>query len=151
VMRVWPRLRATGLDLSPNYTDAAHARLAPWPQTDVIHEAAETMPLPDASQEVAVSIFLFHELPPKVRPKVLSEVFRILKPGGLLVLADSVQFGDYPGLDGMLEYFPHGFHEPYYASYLGWDVTAACAAAGFTGERQALAFLTKVTTWRKPG
>ncbi|MEZ5969488.1 MAG: class I SAM-dependent methyltransferase [Hyphomonas sp.] len=151
VMRVWPRLNAAGLDLSPNYTDAARARLAPWPQADVIHEAAETMPLPDASQDVAVSIFLFHELPPKVRPKVLAEIFRTLRPGGLFVLADSVQFGDYPGLDGMLEYFPHGFHEPYYAGYLGWDVAAACTAAGFAGERQALAFLTKVTTWRKPG
>lgn len=151
VMRVWPRLGAAGLDLSPSYTEAARVRLAPWKQVEVIHDAAEAMPLEDASRDIVVSIFLFHELPPKVRPKVLSEIFRVLKPGGLFVLADSVQFGDYPGLDGMLEYFPHGFHEPYYKGYLSWDTGAACAAAGFAGERETLAFLTRVTTWRRPG
>ncbi len=150
VMNVWPRLKAAGLDLSPNYTDAARGRLAPWPQVEVFHEAAEAMPLPDASRDIVVSIFLFHELPPEVRAPVLAEVFRILKPGGLFVLADSVQFGDHDGIDGVLEYFPHGFHEPYYDSYLAWDVDAAAIGQGFVKERESLAFLTKVTTWRRP-
>ena len=150
VMNVWPRLKAAGLDLSPNYTEAARARLKAWPQVEVFHEAAEAMPLPDASRDMAVSIFLFHELPPEVRAPVLAEVFRTLKPGGLFVLADSVQFGDYAGMDGLLEYFPHGFHEPYYLSYLSWSVDEAAAAAGFVKEREQLAFLTKVTTWRRP-
>ena len=149
VMRVWPRLQAAGLDLSPNYTEAARKRLARWPQVEVVHEAAEAMPLPDASQDIVVSIFLFHELPPEVRGRVLSEVFRILKPSGAFVLADSVQFGDYKGIDGALEYFPHGFHEPYYNSYLSWDVADACTGAGFFKMHETLAFLTKVTVWRK--
>ncbi|MCA8900042.1 MAG: class I SAM-dependent methyltransferase [Hyphomonas sp.] len=151
VMGVWPRLKAAGLDLSPNYAEAARARLARWPQVEVIEEAAESMPLAEGRVDIAVSIFLFHELPRQVRPAVLAEIVRILKPGGLFVFADSVQFGDYPGLDGMLEYFPHGFHEPYYEDYLAWDRAGACAAAGLAEERRTLAFLTKVTTWRKPG
>lgn len=150
VMDVWPRLKASGLDLSPNYTEAARRRLKAWPQVEVLHEAAEAMPLADGSQDMIVSIFLFHELPPGVRGTVLSEIFRVLKPGGLFILADSVQFGDYEGMDGLLEYFPHGFHEPYYTSYLSWDVGEACNGAGFAKEREQLAFLTKVTTWRRP-
>jgi ubiquinone/menaquinone biosynthesis C-methylase UbiE len=150
VMGVWPRLKAAGIDLSPNYTEAARKRLSPWPQVEVFHEAAETMPLPEASRDIVVSVFLFHELPPEVRGAVLAEVFRVLKPGGLFILADSVQFGDHNGMDGLLEYFPHGFHEPYYNSYLSWDVTSAAEAQGFRKEREALAFLTKVTTWRRP-
>ena len=150
VMNVWPRLKAAGLDLSPNYTEAARTRLARWPQVEVFHEAAEAMPLAEASQDIVVSIFLFHELPPEVRGRVLAEVFRVLRPGGLFVLADSVQFGDYEGMDGLLEYFPHGFHEPYYNSYLSWNVTAAAEAEGFAKERETLAFLTKVTVWRRP-
>ena len=52
-------------------------------------------------------------------------------------------------MDGLLEYFPHGFHEPYYETYLSWDIAVSCGAAGLTAERETLAFLTKVTTWRK--
>ena len=150
VLEVYPKLRATGLDLSPSYTEAARARLAPWRQVDVIQDAAEAMPLEPASQDIVVSIFLFHELPPKIRPKVLAEIFRVLKPGGLLVLADSVQFGDCPAMDGLLEYFPHGFHEPYYKGYLGWNLVETLETQGFVKERETLAFLTKVTTWRRP-
>jgi ubiquinone/menaquinone biosynthesis C-methylase UbiE len=125
-------------------------RLLPWRQADVIQDAAETMTLESASQDIAVSIFLFHELPPKIRPQVLAEIFRTLKAGGLFVLADSVQFGDYPAMDGLLEYFPHGFHEPYYKGYLEWNLAEALNQAGFVKERETLAFLTKVTTWRRP-
>jgi len=150
VLAVYPRLRAAGLDLSPSYTEAARTRLAPWRQADVIQDAAEAMAIGSATQDIAVSIFLFHELPPKIRGQVLAEIFRILKPGGLFVLADSVQFGDYPAMDGLLEYFPHGFHEPYYKGYLGWNLPGALEAQGFVRERETLAFLTKVTTWRCP-
>jgi ubiquinone/menaquinone biosynthesis C-methylase UbiE len=151
VMRVFPRLQAGGLDLSPNYAEAARRNVSGWPQVGIVEEAAEAMPFADASQDIVVSIFLFHELPPEVRPRVLAEVSRVLKPGGLFVLNDSVQFGDYPEMDGLLEYFPHGFHEPYYDGYLSWDLAGDAAGAGLTLEREQLAFLSKVTCWRKLG
>lgn len=150
VLGVWPRLNVTGLDLSPSYTEAARARLAPWRQADIIQDMAEAMPVENASFDIAVSIFLFHELPPRVRPLVVAEVFRALKPGGLFILADSLQFSDRPALDGLLEYFPHGFHEPYYKDYLGWALDETLTEAGFVKECGNLAFLTKVTAWRKP-
>ena len=56
--------------------------------------APESIPLPDESQDAVTSIFMFHELPPKVRRIVLSEFARVLKPGGRLVLVDSLQHGD---------------------------------------------------------
>ena len=150
VLAVYPKLNVTGLDLSPSYTEAARARLAPWRQASVIQDAAEAMPVDAQSQDIVVSIFLFHELPPKIRPKVLAEIFRSLKPGGAFILADSVQFGDYPAMDGLLEYFPHGFHEPYYKGYLGWNLGEALETQGFVKEGERLAFLTKVTIWRRP-
>ena len=63
------------------------------------------------------SIFLFHELPPDVRRQVTAEIARVLKPGGLFVFLDSLQMGDKPGWDGLIEAFPHRFHEPYYRHY----------------------------------
>ncbi|MDX1293985.1 MAG: class I SAM-dependent methyltransferase, partial [Hyphomonas sp.] len=35
VLRAYPRLMATGLDLSPTYTEAARQRLKPWRQVDI--------------------------------------------------------------------------------------------------------------------
>jgi ubiquinone/menaquinone biosynthesis C-methylase UbiE len=82
---------------------------------------AEAIPLPDNSQDAVTSIFLFHELPPKVRRIAFNELARVLKPGGQLVLADSLQHGDRPDYEGMLELFPKNYHEPYYKSYINED------------------------------
>lgn len=150
LLRAYPRLNARGLDLSPNYTAKARRAVKPWPHVEIVEGAGEAMPFKDTSLDIVVSIYLFHELPPKIRPQVIAEVARVLKPGGLFVFADSLQFGDNEGLDGFLEYFPEGFHEPYYKGYLSYDFAPVMAGAGLEAERETLAFLTKVKTWRKP-
>lgn len=148
-LRAFPKLKAKGLDLSPNYAERAREQVSPWPQAEIIEGLAEAMPVEDGSQDLLVSIYLFHELPEKTRHQVFAEAARVLKPGGAFIIADSLQFGDAPGLDGILEYFPEGFHEPYYKAYLGWDFEAPMRAAGFELERTEIAFLTKVNVWRK--
>src|SRR5205807_672867 len=84
----------------------------------------QAIPLPDESLDAVTSIFMFQELPPKVRRIVLSEFARVLKPGGRLVLVDSLQHGDERDYDGLLELFPQSFHEPYYLSYIKEDFAA---------------------------
>jgi len=59
--------------------------------------------VPDETRDAATSIFLFHELPPKVRRIVFRECTRVLKPGGRLVIVDSLQRGDEPDYDGLLD------------------------------------------------
>ena len=76
-------------------------------------------------------------------------IFFLIVINGLFVMADSAQFGDNPDLDGILEYFPEGFHEPYYKGYLSYDFAPVMAGAGFTAERKQMAFLKKVSTWRR--
>jgi ubiquinone/menaquinone biosynthesis C-methylase UbiE len=79
-------LPALGLDLSEAYQKEAKRHLQRWSRTDLMVAKAESIPLPDESQDAVTSIFMFHELPPKVRRIVLSEFACVLKPGGRLVL-----------------------------------------------------------------
>ena len=121
-----------------------------WSRIDLIVGNGEQIPVPDESQDAVTSIFLFHELPPKVRRTVFQEFARVLKPGGRLVLVDSLQRGDKPDYEGLLELFPQNFHEPYYTSYLDEDFDAIAETAGLTHRRDVHAFVSKVMVFDKP-
>lgn len=149
ILDAYPRINASGLDLSPAYCEEARRRLASWSQVEVVNGAVEQAPFEDASFDAATCVYLFHELPPRVRRDVAREIGRIIKPGGVFVLADSIQTGDSADLDQMLEYFPIGFHEPYFGTYLNEDFAAMFAEQGFDVEEVENAFLTKVTRFRK--
>lgn len=149
VLSAYPRLPVVGLDLSPAYCAEARVRLAEYAQAEIVTGAAEAAPFEDGRFDAVTCVYLFHELPPRVRRDVAREIARVLKPGGVLVLADSVQTGDAADLDRMLEYFPVGFHEPYFGSYLKEDMPALFAEAGLELEQTELAFLTKVIRLRK--
>ncbi len=91
----FPRARLIGVDLSPAYL--AEARAAA-PGAAFAQAKAEQLPFADASLDAVSAVYLFHELPPKVRAAVAAEIARVLKPGGLFALADSIQPGDEPRL-----------------------------------------------------
>lgn len=147
ILDAYPRINATGLDLSPAYCEEARKRLADWSQVEIVNGAAEQAPFEAGSFDAATCVYLFHELPPRVRRDVAREIGRILRPGGVLVLADSIQTGDSADLDRMLEYFPVGFHEPYFGSYLNEDFAALFE--GFDLVEVECAFLTKVMRFQK--
>ena len=148
--QAWPRLPALGVDLSEAYVAEAKGHLRRWCWIDFIVANGEALPVPDDSQDAVTSIFMFHELPPKVRRTVLRECARVLKPGGRLILIDSLQIGDQPDYDGVLELFPQSYHEPYYGSYLKEDFAALAAACGLTHTRSVNAFVSKVMVFDKP-
>jgi ubiquinone/menaquinone biosynthesis C-methylase UbiE len=150
-LSAFPRLIATGIDLSPDYAALARERLAQWRSAEIVVGQAEATPFADQRFDAVTCIYLFHELPPRVRRDVARELARIVKPGGALVFADSIQAGDTPDLDQMLEYFPIGFHEPFYRSYQSDDLVALFAEAGFELQETRLAFLTKIMRFAHRG
>jgi ubiquinone/menaquinone biosynthesis C-methylase UbiE len=149
VKQVWPRISAVGVDLSEAYLAEARWHLARWSRIDLIVANAERIPALHESFNAVTSIFMFHELPPKVRRIVFHEFARILKPGGRLVLVDSLQHGDEPDYDGLLELFPQNFHEPYYSSYIKEDFGAMASACGLRHTRSTKAFVSKVMVFDK--
>jgi ubiquinone/menaquinone biosynthesis C-methylase UbiE len=150
VKDTWPRLKTTALDLSPAYLDEAKKALKPWRDVTFLEANAEAMPLADASQDIVTAIYLFHELPPKVRTTVAKEIARVLKPGGLFVLVDSIQPGDTPGFEALTEFFPQAFHEPYYESYLTWNIGDTFETAGLERRTETPAFLSKLAAFVRP-
>ena len=66
---------------------------------------AEALEVADASMDVVYSVYLFHELGGETQDAVAREMARVLKPGGMLVLTDSVQLGDRPSMDDTLGNF----------------------------------------------
>ena len=74
---------------------------------------------------------------------------RVLKPGGLVVIVDSMQKGDQPTWDGLLDLFPHYFHEPYYADYANGSLQAWCGEAGLAPVATERAFLSKVSAFTR--
>jgi ubiquinone/menaquinone biosynthesis C-methylase UbiE len=150
IKQAWPRLNAVGLDMSEAYVAEARRHLRRWRRIDFMTANGEAVPLEDESQDAVTSIFMLHELPPAVRRRVFAEFARVLKRGGRLVVVDSLQLGDEPDYDGMLEMFPRSYHEPYYASYLREDFAALAATCGLTHVRDVNAFVSKVMVFDKP-
>ncbi|MEM9619337.1 MAG: class I SAM-dependent methyltransferase [Pseudomonadota bacterium] len=145
----WPTLSVTALDLSPAYLNKTRASLGRWKDITYVQANAEETGLPDASFDVITAVYLFHELPPAVRKTITAEIARLLKPGGVLVLVDTIQYGDEPGFDILLENFPRGFHEPYYDSYCRTDLDALMGEHGLKRSDEKVAFLSKVVSFRR--
>src|SRR5690242_13470156 len=89
----WPGMRWTGLDLSPPYLAEARRLIGRTARVKLVEGAAEKLPFDEASLDIVVSSFLMHELPADVRAAALKETARVLKPGGLTVIVDSIQRG----------------------------------------------------------
>ncbi|WP_158047003.1 class I SAM-dependent methyltransferase [Skermanella pratensis] len=145
----YPRLDVTALDLSPNYLRQAQRLLSPWSRTRFVQAAAEGIPARDESFDAVTCIYLFHELPRKVRAAAAAEMARVLKRDGILVFVETLQKGDRPDYDGLLDLFPLAFYEPYYDDYIRQDIGALFSEAGLEIVDTTLAFMSKVVVLRK--
>jgi len=145
----FPRLPIVASDLSDHYLRHARRQLGTGRGNGAVVAAAEELPFADGAFDLVTNIYLFHELPPKVRGRVAAELARVVAPGGLVVVIDSLQTGDTPELDGLLELFPQLFHEPYYKSYLTTDLARLFTDSRLELEGTWPAFFSKVFVFRK--
>jgi hypothetical protein len=73
----------------------------------------------------------------------------VLKPGGRLILQDSLQRDDQKDYEGLLQLFPQNYHEPYYTSYTKQDFGALALACGLVPVRSVMAFVSKIMVFDK--
>jgi ubiquinone/menaquinone biosynthesis C-methylase UbiE len=77
--------RVTGLDVSPVALQRASREV---PQARFIEGLAENMPLAEAQFDLVHTSVALHEMAPEQLQQILSEVYRVLKPGGIFVAID---------------------------------------------------------------
>src|SRR6266545_4629877 len=83
-------LRLTGVDYSPAMLDIARRRAADLGREVALHEGdAQALTFPDASYDTVVCTFSLCAIPDERR--AVEEMTRVLRPGGLLLLADHVE------------------------------------------------------------
>ncbi|MCU0587460.1 MAG: methyltransferase domain-containing protein [Syntrophobacteraceae bacterium] len=93
---VGPRGAVVGVDLTPEMIDRARRSLWETPLDNVTFEeaSAEELPFPPGLFDVVISNGAMNLIPDKAR--ALVEIFRVMKPGGRLMMADQVLTGEVP-------------------------------------------------------
>jgi len=92
----FPGAQVVGIDLSPHFLAVAKYMETERTSSDSvsrngikwIHAKAEATGLETSSVDVAMLTFIVHELPTAATNSVLAEVYRILKPGGVVAITD---------------------------------------------------------------
>lgn len=161
----YPTMDLTLTDLSPFYLAEARSNMKYWKRkrapglalsgvdgngTTFVQTKAEELTLPSERYDIVYSVYLFHELPEDIRRKAVQEMARVVKPGGLVVLTDSVQLGDRSSLDATLGQFGD-FNEAYYRNYIKTDLGALFEEAGLMCDSKVVSSSTKTLSFRKPG
>jgi demethylmenaquinone methyltransferase/2-methoxy-6-polyprenyl-1,4-benzoquinol methylase len=75
-----------GIDLSPAMLAVAHRKLGP--QAHLHRGDASRLPYADGVFDLAIAMLTLHEMPGSIRPRVMAEMRRVLKPDGELLLVD---------------------------------------------------------------
>src|SRR6266568_542693 len=90
-----PGIRLTGIDLSPEMLAIAKQRAHELGRDVDLREAdAHALPFPDASFDTVVCTFSLCAIPDEHR--AIKEMNRLLRPGGLLLLADHIAAAVWP-------------------------------------------------------
>ena len=147
-----PKASLHGVDLSPAYLRKANELLSeiPGELPQLMQANAEALPYLDSYFHAVTCVFLFHELPPQARQAVIEQAFRVLQPGGTIVICDSIQLSDSPDMELLIENFPTMFHEPYYRHYATDDLVLRLETAGFEQVSTQVHFMSKYWVARKP-
>ena len=94
--KVGPTGIVTGIDLVPKMLAQAraNARMMDLKNVNFLEASAEKLPFPDINFDVVISNGVFNLVIDK--PKALAEAFRVLRPGGRLLIADQILVGQLP-------------------------------------------------------
>ncbi len=150
VANTFKKSRIKAIDLSEDYINYCNKEHQNLKSVSFVTGSGEDLSSTKSeSQDAWCSTYMFHELPKDIRVKVISEAMRVLKPGGFIFIADSIQFHDRPDLKEIIDFFPKNFHEPYYKNYALTPLEDLLKDCGFQNVTSKSGFVTKVCWGQK--
>lgn len=141
--KAFPDAEVIGLDLSPYMLVMAEYK-AKQAGLDIqwLHGKAEATNFKEAQFDLITASLLFHETPPFIARVILQECFRLLVPGGQVVILDGNQqtLRHTPWLTDI-------FEEPYIKAYADGSVDAWLGGANFESIRTETVWWTNQVSW----
>jgi SAM-dependent methyltransferase len=131
---------AIGIDATPGMIQIARRRAHETGSAARFElGVAEALPLADGMAQAVTSSFFFHHLPSEVKREAMREMWRVLAPGGRLVITD---YGWARGIVGLTASFPmrFNFHE-YVRGQLNGELERLIAFEGLGDPQVERAFL----------
>ena len=132
----FPEAEVWGLDVAEPLVRYAHMRAAERGKEVHFKQAlGEDTGYPDAHFDMVLSYILFHEVPVPVMKDILAELFRIIRPGGVLSIFEFPNDNETseitPAYRFLVDYDSRDNHEPYSPAFVASDFRGMLEEAGF--------------------
>ncbi|MBL8628748.1 MAG: class I SAM-dependent methyltransferase, partial [Rhodospirillaceae bacterium] len=150
-VEAWPEADVYAIDVGAPVLRYAHARAeSRGAKVHFSQQNAEHTNFEAGSFDVVVSTILAHETSTAAWQNILTECYRLLKPGGVMVHADLPQFMDIDVYSQFLFGNETRYNnEPFWSTFRGMDLKGAMEKAGFA-PNQCFMDLAEMTD-REPG
>lgn len=126
--------RVTGIDLSGDMLKIAR-RNNKYANLDLKELDAAHLPFEDGKFDVSCVSFALHDMPSEIRKKVVGEMARVTRPGGVIVVADYAL-----PKNGLVRYFAYrfikSFESKYYPEFIRNNLDALLEKAGISIEAE---------------
>lgn len=83
-----PGVKVICLDPDEKALNIARRRLSKYENVELVKAFGEALSLADNSIDICFSMFVFHHLPENIKLASMKEIYRVLKPGGRVVITD---------------------------------------------------------------